>query len=165
LQGIPHEQSLKSVYWRKRSPAPADPDPDRDRCGVLWLCPTVPLRGADVLAAAQTAEHVLLGHGFEPLLAFISQTERTAYFFPMIVYDRDEPGADARARAAHDTLLSELIRLGFLPHRLGLASMDSLPPPRDDYGALLARLKHAFDPADILASGRYDFRATWKRDV
>jgi 4-cresol dehydrogenase (hydroxylating) len=162
LQGIPHEQSLRSMYWRKRSHPPADPDPDRDRCGVIWLCPALPLRGADVDAAFRIAEPILLRHGFEPLLACISQTERTAYFFPMIVYDRDDPGADTRARAAHDALLAELIRLGYLPHRLGLASMDALPAPRDDWSAVLARLKRLFDPADILAVGRYDFRGTWK---
>lgn len=165
LQGIPHEASLRSVYWRKRAPAPErDLDPDRDRCGVVWSCPTVPLRGADVTEATRLAERILLEHGVDPLLAMVAQTERTLYLIPLIVYDRDQPGADERALAAHDALLAALSSSGYLPYRLGIHSMAALPPPRDDYAAVLRRLKRALDPADVIAPGRYDFRNDWSED-
>lgn len=157
LQGIPHEGSLRSVYWRKLA-LPERLDPDRDGCGVLWACPTVPLRGRDALAAVELSERTLTAHGFEPLLALVAQTERTGYLIPMIVYDRDVAGEDERALACHDQLLGAFVRLGYLPHRLGLQSWSSLPAAQDDYDRVLLRLKRCLDPADILSPSRYDFR-------
>jgi 4-cresol dehydrogenase (hydroxylating) flavoprotein subunit len=161
LQGIPHEASLRSVYWRKRGAIPdRDLDPDRDRCGVLWSCPTLPYRGADVTRATAIAERLMLEHGFEPLLAMVAQSERTVYLIPLLIYDRDEPEADERALAAHDALLTEFAEHGYLPYRLGIQSMGALPPARDDSGSVLGRIKQALDPAGVLAPGRYDF---WRR--
>lgn len=161
LQGIPHKESLKSVYWRKRMPVPSDPDPERDRCGVLWACPTLPFRGADAAAAARVVERIFPEHGFEPLTAMVAQTERSIYLVPLAIYDRDIEGEDDRAMQAHDALLAELVEKGYLPYRLGIQSMGALPSPGDDHGALLQRIKRALDPDDILAPGRYDFRETW----
>jgi 4-cresol dehydrogenase (hydroxylating) len=161
-QGIPHEQSLRSVYWRKRDAAPAAPDPDRDRCGVIWVCPVLPFRGADVIAATELARATMIEHGLDPLLAMIGQTERTIYLVPLLIYDRDVPGDDERAMACHDALLGQLCERGYLPHRLGTQAMQSLPPANDDYPVLLERLKRALDPNDVLAPGRYDFRHEWR---
>ena len=143
------------MYWRKRTPIPADLDPDRDRCGALWVCPTLPLRGADVLAAVAEAETILVDHGFEPLLAMVVQADRTLYLVPLIIYDRDVDGADASALACHDALLARFAALGYLPHRLGIRSTGALPNARDDYAALLRKLSLALDPNGVLAPGRY----------
>ncbi len=163
LQGIPHEGSLKSVYWRKRMPVPDDPDPERDRCGVLWACPALPFRGADVADAARIIEPLMLEHGFEPLIAMVGQSERVIYLVPLVIYDRDVSGEDERAMACHDAMLSSLSAQGYLPYRLGIQSMHALPAPNDDSGSVIARLKRALDPDDVLAPGRYDFRERWPR--
>ena len=160
-QGVPHEESVRSVYWRKRTPVPADPDPDRDRCGVIWAAPVVPFDGRGVVAAVSMLEEVILAHGLEPLLAMVGQSPRALYLLPLLVYDRDVAGADEEAMRCHDAILTRLARDGHLPYRLGVQSMDALPAPRDDHGALLERIKRAVDPNDILAPGRYDFRGTW----
>jgi 4-cresol dehydrogenase (hydroxylating) flavoprotein subunit len=160
-QGIPHEGSLRSVYWRKRAPPPDDPDPDRDRCGVIWAAPVLPFRGRDVAAAVRMLEEVMPAHGLEPLLAMVGQTSRVVYLIPLLVYDRDVPGADEAAMRCHDAIVAKLVEAGYPPYRLGVQSMDALPAPRDDHGALMERLKRALDPNDILAPGRYDFRTTW----
>jgi 4-cresol dehydrogenase (hydroxylating) len=161
VQGIPHEGSLRSMYWRKRTPVPADPDPDRDRCGLVWASSVVPFRGREVASAARLLEDTTLAHGFEPLLAMVGQTERAMYLLPLLVYDRDVPGADDEAMRCHDAILAGLCEAGYPPYRLGIHSMDALPAPRDDHGALMERLKRALDPNDVLSPGRYDFRATW----
>lgn len=161
VQGIPHQDSLRSMYWRKRTPVPADPDPDRDRCGVLWCSPVLPFRGRDVVEATTALSELMLAHGFEPLLALLGQTERVAYLLPLLIYDREVPGEDEAALRCHDALLARMMAAGHPPYRLSLASMDALSPPRDDHGAVLERLKHALDPDEILAPGRYDFRGTW----
>lgn len=159
LQGIPHEQSLRSMYYRKPAGAPADLDPDRDGAGVLWLCPVVPARGSEVVVATDDIERICLEHGLEPLLAIFGKSERTFTLLPMLVFDRDVPGADERALACHDAMLRELAARGHLPERLALPAMEALPSARDDHGRLLARLIELLDPAGILAPGRYDFGA------
>ncbi len=156
LQGVPHEESLRSVYWRKRVSPTTGLDPDRDRCGVLWLALAVPLRGDALARAAALVHPVFLHHGFEPMLAFIAQTDRTAYFVPAIVYDRDIPGEDSKAMALHDELLHRCIAAGFPPYRLGVQSMSKSPGVTDDSTAVLARIRAALDPAGIVSPGRYE---------
>ncbi|MEZ4221976.1 MAG: FAD-binding oxidoreductase [Polyangiaceae bacterium] len=158
LQGIPHRASLSSMYWRKPNPAGSTIDPESDRCGVLWLCPSIPFTGKHVTIAAELAERVMADHGFEPFLVFITPTERIAFCMPLVIYDRDVPGEDERAMACHDALLTSFRRSGYLPHRLGIQSMHALPAAVDDFDDVLARLRAILDPAGILAPGRYDFQ-------
>lgn len=165
FQGIPHSESLKSVYFKHRGGVPGDLQPERDGCGVIWSCPTLPLRGRDCVQAIETAEQLFEEHRFEPLFAFVTHGDRAAYFVPMLVYDRAVDGDDARAMNCHDAVLAALVDAGYLPHRLGIHSMDALPHARDDYGALISRLKRALDPRDVLAPGRYDFREIWPPDA
>jgi hypothetical protein len=51
-------------------------------------------------------------------------------------------------------MLDRLMRSGYLPYRLGIQSMDALPSS-PEYDSLLATLKQAVDPNEILAPRRY----------
>ena len=144
--------------WRKPARIEGDVDPDRDRCGFAWFTPVVPIDGASVEQAAALAEEVLTRHGFEPILEIVPLSARAVELLTAIVWDRDLPGADERAVACHDELLRRSCELGFYPYRLNHLSMGALPPPRDDFDALVRKLKAALDPNDVLAPGRYDFR-------
>lgn len=156
LQGVPHEYALKSMYWAKSFGCERSPDPDRDRCGVVWACAAVPLRGDEVLRACVTVREVFEAHGFDPMIAIATPTERVASVLPTVLYDRDREGDDDRAMRCHDALLAACAERGWLPHRLGVHSMASLPPTTDDSRAVLARLRTALDPAGVLAPGRYE---------
>ncbi|MFO0624278.1 MAG: FAD-binding oxidoreductase [Polyangiales bacterium] len=153
FQGVPNEDSVRSTYWRK-GPAPdADLDPERDGCGVIWAVPAVPMEGAAVLRAVTEAERVLRAWGFDPLLAMTAPTPRVAQLVPLIVYDRDDPAQDQRARACHADLTRAMRDQGLLPARAGV--LDAIPPSADDSDAILTRLRDALDPASILSPGRY----------
>ena len=160
--GVPQRDTVRSAYWRKRAPAPASPDLDRDRCGAYWCSPSVPLQGTHIRAATSIIRDVCLGHGFEPNVAIIcDRSDRTASVVAALLYDRDVPGEDERARACYRALYDRLAASGYYPYRLSIESMGYLPRSRDDYGAVLESLKRALDPNDILAPGRYDFRQDW----
>ena len=152
LQGIPHEESARSLYWHKPSSPASDLDPERDRCGVLWLCPAVALQGAAVLAAMQRLERVLREHGFDPMLAGVSHGARAMHLAPLLLWDRDAPGRDAAAMACHAAMASAMEALGCPPYRLGIPPLDRAPQGDDDRDAVLERIRGALDPQRVLAT-------------
>jgi 4-cresol dehydrogenase (hydroxylating) len=81
--------------------------------------------------------------------------------FIVIMFDRDAPGEEERARLCHDEILARLTEAGYPPVRLGIQSMHLGAPTDPVYIDLVRNLKKALDPADILAPGRYDFRSRW----
>ena len=144
-------------------------DPDRDRCGVIWLCPELPLDAEVIVPAVEIIEQTarsatggLAASATQPHIGVSCSSGRGVRMFVSLVYDRDEPGADERAMRCHDEMLQRLVRIGCFPYRLGIHSMDSLPPPADDSASLLRDLKRCLDPNDVLAPGRYDFRESWR---
>ncbi|HST61378.1 MAG TPA: FAD-binding oxidoreductase [Longimicrobium sp.] len=144
---------IRSAYWRKRAPMPADPDPDRDGCGVVWLTPVLPMLGAAAAGALAAVEHEMQAHGFEPTLA-LRPGPRGLQAVVALLYDRQDPGADARAARCHAALRGLLDGRGLYPYRLGLMDLDT-PPARDPgSAALLAALKAWADPQGVLAPGR-----------
>ena len=161
LVGPPARGSLASVYHCKAQPPPRDMDPDHDRCGIVWCCPLVPFRGSDVARCAGILEETLAAYGFAPAVGAQCLSPRAVHVVASILYDRETPGSDEAALACHRSMLAAAAGEGFLPYRLGLQGMDLLPPPADDSARLFQILKRAFDPADVLAPGRYDFRYRW----
>jgi 4-cresol dehydrogenase (hydroxylating) len=158
----PRGEAAKRLHsWRKGSGVAGELDPDLHGCGFAWLTPVVPLDGAHAEAAARAASEILARHGFDTILEIVPLSDRSAELLAALVWDRDLPGADDRAVTCHDELLHRCCELGYVPYRLNHLSMQSLPAARDDYGALMERLKRALDPNDVLAPGRYDFRAEW----
>lgn len=160
MQGKPMtvSQSLRSAYWRKRTPPPAEPDPDRDGCGLLWYAPVAPAKGETVARLAADASKIMLECGFEPMISLTMQTPRIVCSVISVSYDREIPGEDEKAMACYHRLRDSCTRGGYFPYRLGINAMGDLPEP-DNYTALLRKLKMALDPARILAPGRYDSHA------
>ncbi len=155
MKGIPTDETLGSVYWRKRTPPPEQMDPDRDRCGLMWCGPVAPAAGHHAEKLAALASRILLRHGFEPQLSITLITERALICVISISYDRDVPGEDAHAQECFDELKAELARAGYPPYRLGVQNMDQMMA-EGAYAQILRSLKQAVDPAGILAPGRYE---------
>lgn len=160
--GMPVEDHLAMTYWRKRTPPPRhDLDPDRDRCGLIWVCPVVPLEPRHVSAVIDTVERETRECGFESNLSLNSIADRSLVLTAAIVYDRDILGEDDRALRCYQLLLRRLIEQGYPPYRISTASMAEYPKVTDNSPAVLRRIKRALDPRDILSPGRYDLRSQW----
>ena len=155
--GAPTNENMSSAYFRKRGERFELPlDPDRDRCGLSWICPTIPIESGAVDDVMRRSETAMRAHGFEPNLGMFCSTDRVAHGFVAIVYDRDVPSEDERAVQCHDALFEELVHAGYLPYRLGLqAGLTSLPDGRGDTDALARRITRAADPHGVLAASRY----------
>ncbi len=154
--GVPTEQNIKSMYWRKRGPVPERIQPEADRCGVIWLCHALPLVGKQIADALADIQPRILQHGFEPNIGLNCISGRSAHLYTALLYDRERPGEDDRARACHDDVTAVLAQRGHLPYRLGLLSMQALPAANDDSAYLYHAIKNAIDPGQILAPGRYE---------
>jgi 4-cresol dehydrogenase (hydroxylating) len=159
--GTPSDANVRSAYWRKRGPIPASMDPDRDRCGFLWVCASLPMEGSHAVRANRIIQDIMTRFSLEPNIGMSCVSGRVLHAFAALVFDRDVAGEDERAMACHAAVSDGLAAAGYLPYRLGVHAMESLPRPVDDYGKLISTLKRALDPRDILAPGRYDFRETW----
>jgi 4-cresol dehydrogenase (hydroxylating) len=154
MKGLPTDQPLESIYWRKKTLMPADPDPDRDRCGLMWFAPVAPSDGESVRELADIAEHTLREFGFEPMISMTMITERSVASVIAIAYDRDVPGEDEKAMNCFAQLRNRLSAKGYYPYRLGVQDMDLLDadPARK---AFLSTIKRAIDPNDVLSPGHY----------
>jgi 4-cresol dehydrogenase (hydroxylating) flavoprotein subunit len=159
--GFPRKRGLAMAYWRKSQPIPARPDLDKDRCGIVWLSPAVPFDGEQVRVVVNLIQETCLAYQFEPNIGLNCATDRSIDVTGAIIYDRATASEDERALKCYDEMLQKMTTAGYLPYRLGIHSMESLPPPIDDYGKFISTLKRALDPNDILAPGRYDFRKDW----
>lgn len=152
--GAPGENNLRCLRWRKRAPASGPVDLTAERIGVIWLCPLVaagPL-GAEVLAQL---EQLVLRHGFEPQVGMVVDERPLIEAFVAIIYDRALAGEDARAMRCHDAAVAMLAALGVPLYRLGLPAM-RLAAAASGGTALTRRLKHALDPFNTIAPGRYE---------
>src|SRR5580704_4522629 len=118
---------MRSAYWRKKNPPPDQMNPDRDRCGLLWLSPVAPIDGKHAATIADLATRTMLNHGFEPMLTITTITERALICVSSITYDREQPGEDERALSCYETLREALAAKGYVPYRLGIQSMETLP--------------------------------------
>lgn len=154
IKGIPTEKMMASCYWRKRGPVPEDPNPDRDGCGLLWFAPVAPAEGESVHAMTSACEEILLSHGFEPMISLTLTTDRAVTCVVSISYDRAIPGEDERAMSCYLELLDRMTQAGYYSYRLGIQAQQAFDA-ESGYGRLLATLKEALDPQNIVAPGHY----------
>lgn len=163
--GVPSDRNIKSTYWRKKTKIPLLMNPDRDSCGVLWICSALPFDGKQIVDVLPIIESIVKHYQLEPNIAINCTSSRSIHMFIALMYDRELEEEDRRALECHDKILQFLIQEGYIPYRLGIQSMNSLPPAQDDYGKLISTLKQGLDPNNILAPGRYDFRNDWSNKI
>jgi 4-cresol dehydrogenase (hydroxylating) flavoprotein subunit len=159
-RGIPNGRFLAGAYWRRGGGLPkAFPDgadPARDGCGLMWVSPIIPSRGADLLALHAMVEPIFQAHGFDLFETYSMVNERALAAVLTIAYDKDDASELARAQSCHRAVFALVMQAGLIPYRVGIESMASLDPHADSYWRTVAALKSALDPDAIIAPGRYE---------
>jgi 4-cresol dehydrogenase (hydroxylating) flavoprotein subunit len=154
--GEPSEIALPLSYWRSGTmPSDGIPmNPAQDGCGLIWYSPLVPMKPALVRQYVDMVENICFKHQFEPLITLTSISDRCWDSTIPILFDRQIPDEVTRAQACYHELLETGRRYGFVPYRLGVQSMD-LPARENAVPGILRLFKHAIDPNNIIAPGRY----------
>lgn len=156
VQGRPNETALPLTYWRGRLPQPdQDRDPARDGCGLLWYAPLIPMRPADVRRFVDFVHQELPSRGLEPLITLTSQGDRLFDSTIPLLFDKTNQATSASASASLEHLIEKGRTLGFYPYRLHNQSQAAHLARHPSSAQLVARLRHAIDPSDLLAPGRY----------
>lgn len=158
-RGIPNGRFLAGAYWRRRGGLPPDfpagANPAVDNCGMLWVSPVLPMRGADLLRVHALAEPIFHAHRFDLFATFSMINERALGGVLTVAYDKEDPDEAARARRCYRQLFDTLVGAGYIPYRVGLQSMAQLDNGDDAYWRMVGRIKAALDPGGIIAPGRY----------
>lgn len=161
-RGIPDGRFLAGAYWRRRGGLPpgfpSGADPARDGCGLMWLAPVLPMRGADLLRAHALVEPVFASHGFDLFETFSMINERTLGGVLTVCFDRDDAAESTRAKLCYQAAFERLMEAGYIPYRVGPQSFADLDNGYDTYWGTVARIKTALDPQQIIAPGRYEPR-------
>jgi FAD/FMN-containing dehydrogenase len=167
IGGTPNQTALPLAYWKRTLPfdrctAGSEPQPEaralnpaRDGCGLLWYAPLVEMKAARVRSYVDLVTRLVPKFGMEPLITLTSLSERCFGSTVPVLFERDSVSQLELARQCHVALMEAGRREGFLPYRIGVQSMDWLLQQAPAHWALVARLKSAIDPSDIVSPGRY----------
>jgi 4-cresol dehydrogenase (hydroxylating) len=159
-RGIPNGRFLAGAYWRRRGGLPAafpqQADPAADNCGMLWVSPILPMRGADLLALHAMVAPVFEQHGFDLFVTASMINERSLGGVITVAYDKDDPAEVERAKQCYRTVFELVMAAGYIPYRVGNQSMADLDPHADVYWQTVSQIKAALDPDALIAPGRYD---------
>jgi 4-cresol dehydrogenase (hydroxylating) len=159
-RGEPNGRFLAGAYWRRRGGLPAgfprQANPAFDNCGLLWVSPILPMRGADVLAVHALAEPIFARHGFDLFVTFSMINERALGGVLTVAYDKEDPAEVERAKGCYRALFDAVMTAGYIPYRVGIQSMAGLDPHGDVFWKVVSRIKAALDPDGIIAPGRYE---------
>jgi 4-cresol dehydrogenase (hydroxylating) len=158
-RGTPNGRFLAGAYWRRRGGLPAafphQANPAADNCGMLWVSPILPMRGADVLVLHAQVEPVFRQYRFDLFVTFSMINERALGGVITVAYDKDDPDEVERAQACYREVLRVVMQAGYIPYRVGNQSMAELDPHGDVFWKTVSRIKAALDPDGIIAPGRY----------
>ncbi len=160
-RGRPSPHFLAGAYWRHREGLPQNmetADPGRDGCGLLWLPPVLPFRGAAVRELLALAGPIFAAHGFDFFITLNTVTERALSAIMTIAYDKGSAKETAAALACYDDLLAATLAAGFPPYRLTSRAMGAVMggAVTGFDGKALAGLKAWLDPAGQISPGRYE---------
>jgi FAD/FMN-containing dehydrogenase len=155
VEGRPSEVALPLAYWRSEVPRPAsDLNPARDGCGLLWYSPLVPMDSDTVRQTVDMVRTVCTDHAIEPLITLTSVSDRCFDVTVPILFPQHDPARTAEAYRCFWQLLDDGREIGVAPYRMGVEAM-TLLVEASPYWRMVAALKRAVDPHQILAPGRY----------
>lgn len=156
FRGVPTDYFSRQVYFMSHDAKPeGDVDPPRDGCGFVWTGPLVPFTGRDAERLLALVKPLYAKHGFDFFVELIVESPRALIMLFGIFFDRSDPRECERARALYEDVQAIARREGYPPYRSSIASSAATMDGDPAMKGLLAKIKGALDPDNVLAPGRY----------
>jgi 4-cresol dehydrogenase (hydroxylating) len=154
--------SLGQVVWQRIEPAyesvearpvhPSQYDLDQTHKGMLGCLPSIPMRHPHlVVQCVELIEHICRDFDLDPVIAL----EMAGIGMAKLFFDARIPGQMERAQACKEEMHKRMIAAGFIPHRADIEEQPHLVAARASYFEVVANIKRALDPNNIIAPGRY----------
>lgn len=135
---------------------------DESRCGLLFISPVLPLRGAQAVAVLHQLETCAARFGHTLYITLNIETDLAQVAVINLLFDRGSPVEVERAHACADALQSVIEEAGLSPYRARIDAMSRLVEDTRGHSATywehVAALKQVFDPDGIISPGRYSPR-------
>jgi len=122
--------------------------------GIIWFAPIVPCTGDHVTSVVGSCRPLFEQFAFDFYAALLTQNSRSMIVLMAIFYDKNNTDETARAKALYDALSVQTTSAGYQVYRTGTQGMANLFKTAPEFASLVRRLKHALDPAGILAPGK-----------
>lgn len=156
FRGIPTDDFVRQAYFKSHKVKPTtDVDPARDGCGLIWIGPVVPFTSTHVMKVLALTKEIFERHEFDFFVEVCVESARSVIVLVGVFYERHDPADAARARAWYDEAREAYVEHGYPPYRATVMSTAGALDANPAAKAFLASLKHALDPANVIAPGRY----------
>ncbi|EFC41745.1 hypothetical protein NAEGRDRAFT_51010 [Naegleria gruberi] len=155
FSGIPNETGLRIAYW-KSGERPTDKpwNPSKDGAGIIWYNPLIPITPQDLNSFTSMVNEICKKHKTEPLMTLTSLSDRCCVGTIPLLFDRNNEEEMKRAQVCYHELMNAGQKLGYVPYRLGIQSVNWLQD-NNAVPPLLQTLKKTLDPNNILSPGKY----------
>ncbi|NLF55948.1 MAG: FAD-binding protein [Thauera phenolivorans] len=153
--GVPTDIAIQNLLWKFDHPNDRAIELDDSRCGLLFICPALPLNGRLATEVVEGMDEVAARHGHTLYTTLNIETETSLVAVINLLFDRGEAEEIERAHACADELLTYIRSRGLEPYRARADMMDRIVAGDPAYWSQIRALKKVLDPDGIIAPGRY----------
>lgn len=154
--GVPTDAAIDNLLWRFGGAGLGATQLDRSRCGLLFINPALPMDGALVQRTIAALKAVARQYRHELYITINIETATSLVAVVNLLFDRGVKAEVDNAHACADALLAELYRMDLEVYRARADMMGAIVERDPAKWDLVRKIKHTFDPANIIAPGRYN---------
>lgn len=154
--GVPTDIAIQNLLWKFEHPSDRAVELDASRCGLLYICPALPLDGRTTANVVTGMKAVANRHGHMLYTTLNIETDTSLVAVGNLLFDRSSPDEIDRAHVCANELLDYIRSVGLEPYRARADMMHRIVETDPDYWQHVRRLKAVFDPDNIIAPGRYN---------
>ncbi|MHB8787969.1 MAG: FAD-binding oxidoreductase [Thauera sp.] len=154
--GIPTDVPIENLLWQFGHDTMNPAELDESRCGLLFVCPAIPLDGAVAAEVVQKMTEIAAEHSHVLYATLNIETETSAVIVSNLLFDRSDPAKVEQAhrcsRALYEYIQSQKLEV----YRARADMMGDIVARDQRYWDQVRRLKDTLDPDNIIAPGRYN---------
>lgn len=154
--GVPTDVPIQNLLWKFGYRSEDAAELDASPCGLLYVCPALPLNGRIAAEVIEGMTSVAARHAHTLYITLNIETETSAVAVTNLLFDRGVSGEIERAHACADDLLAYIRSKGLEPYRARADMMEDIVAVNPDYWRQIRSLKTVLDPDNIIAPGRYN---------